>query len=229
MKTAFGMAKINLRQTRAVYYTALIALLVGCVQYTIDMAFNPPGNVSVAVGNYLFVLPALMVILVASRNFTKLMNLGGKRMDFFKSCIITYLPVAVLVSLVSIISHLTIDKLMLARGHFAGILDLYEVFGFMGNGAVIAFFQMTAFLLLLSTVAHTLTLIQGRWYGWVADAVIAAIISVFTPIAPLRAALIWFFNMIIFHNIAIVQIASCLVLGAAVYIAGLVPIKSKRI
>jgi hypothetical protein len=34
--------------------------------------------------------------------------------------------------------------------------------------------------------------------------------------------------MILFHNSAIVQILSCLVLGAAVYALSLIPIKSKQ-
>ena len=58
---------------------------------------------------------------------------------------------------------------------------------------------------------------------------IVAIISVFTPIAPLRAALAWFFNMIIFHDAATIQILSCLIVGVALYAASLVPIKRKLI
>ena len=58
---------------------------------------------------------------------------------------------------------------------------------------------------------------QDKWYGWVADILIIAIISVFTPIAPLRAALVRFFNLIIFHSNAFIQIAACLILALVVY------------
>jgi hypothetical protein len=88
---------------------------------------------------------------------------------------------------------------------------------------------MFALLLLTSCVAHTLTLVQGHWYGWLADALIVAVIAVFTPIAPLRAALGWFLDLIVFNDLAIVQILSCVVLGAAVYVAGLIPIRTRQI
>jgi hypothetical protein len=45
----------------------------------------------------------------------------------------------------------------------------------------------------------------------------------------LRAALVWFFNMIIFHDIAVVQIAFCPVLGAALCALGIFPIRSKQV
>jgi hypothetical protein len=113
----------------------------------------------------------------------------------------------------------------------AGIDMFYvgEVFGFMARGPVIAFLQMFAFLLMLCCVLHTMTLIQGYWYGWVVDLLIVTIISVFTPIAPLRIWLVRFFNLIIFGSNVTVQILSCLVLGAVVYCASIIPIKSKRI
>ena len=92
----------------------------------------------------------------------------------------------------------------------------FGVLGWMGNGPVVAFIQQFAFLLLLAAVIHTLTAAQDKWYGWAADILIIAVIAVFTPIAPLRASLAWFFNLIIFQS-AYIQIPACLVLAAAVY------------
>jgi hypothetical protein len=223
------MAKVNWRHSQAAYLITGIAFLLTVANYITSIFFNDSETYTVAAGNYLYLLPLCMGIFVCAHNFPKLMNLGGKRMDFFKSYLPTYALVAAIVSLASIIPYLTIDKWMVSSGKFAGMLDLLDVFGFMERGAVVAFFQMTVFLLLLSITAHTLTLLQGRWYGWVADTIIIALIAVFTPIAPLRAALVWFFDMIIFHDFAIVQILSCLLLGAAIYCASIVPIKSKQI
>jgi hypothetical protein len=229
MKAIIGMAKVNWRHSQTAYLITGICFVVGNIQYIIELMVNPEGNMTIPVGNYLYLLPVCMGVFVIAHNFPKLMNLGGKRLDFFISGIITYLPIAAGASLMSIVTRCTIDKWMLANSRMAGFLDLYDVFGFMERGAVVAFFQMTSFLLLLSITAHTLTLIQGRWYGWATDTIIIAIIAVFTPIAPLRAALVWFFDMIIFHDFAIVQILSCLLLGAAIYCASIVPIKSKQI
>jgi hypothetical protein len=230
MKTTIGMAKINWRNSKIAYLIAgLGCVLAGCTQYIIDWCINYPDNISLGAGNYLYLLPLFMGILVPALNFSKLMHLGGKRMDFFKSGLITYVPAAAFAALVSLITNLTIDKWFVASGHTGGTLDLLDVFEFMQRGAVVAFIQMTVFLTLVAVVAHTLTLIQGRWYGWIADTLIVAIISVFTPIAPLRAALVWFFKMIIFNDYAVVQILSAVVVGAVVYAASIIPIKRKAI
>jgi len=57
---------------------------------------------------------------------------------------------------------------------------------------------------------------QTRWYGWVADVIIVAIISVFTPIAVLRSAEVWFFRLIIFGT-PWLQVVACLVLATGFY------------
>jgi hypothetical protein len=177
-----------------------------------------------AFNNYLYILPLLMAILIPSRNFSKLIHLGGKRADFFKSAILTYLLVSSVIALLAIILEVSVGKI---NGDVNWLLSLLEVFGFMEHGIIVAFFQMSAFLLLFCCVLHTLTLAQGHWYGWLTDILIVAIISIFTPIAPLRGALVWFFNIIIFHHFAIVQILSCVVLSAVVYSASLISIKSE--
>jgi hypothetical protein len=147
------------------------------------------------------------------------------RMDFFISAGLTYLCAAATVTVISLAMELFLGGP--GQENIDWLFSLFEVFGFKRNGPGTAFLRMTAFLLLFCCVLHTLTLVQGRWYGWVIDGLLIAIISVFTPIAPLRAALGWFFTMIIFHDSALVQILSCIVLSAAVYAASLIPIKNK--
>lgn len=228
MNSVKGIVKLNLRQSKTAYLITAILLTLGITSVIVSLVIpGAGGNESLSVWNYLLILPLLMSIFVPAQNFTKTMNLGGKRRDFFKASVLTYLPVVAACSLAGVIWNLSIDRLLLRRTAF--VLSLFDVFGFSRNGMAVAFIQMTAFLLLFCCVLHTLTLIQGHWYGWAADVMIAAIISVFTPIAPLRAALVWFFNMIIFHELAIVQILSCVVLGTAVYLASLIPIRTKQI
>ena len=228
MKTTHGMIRVNIGQAKTAYWVAGIVFLLGLANTITD--YFIPGSMNnsiVAIGNFLFLLPIFMGILIPAKNFTKLMNLGGKRMDFWKSCLPVYVLAALAVSLVSLVLCKFLNPVILHR--IGGVMDLFDVFGFMGHGIVAAFFQMSAFLFLAACVAHTLTLIQGRWYGWIVDVLIVAIISVFTPITVLRSALVWFFHMIIFHNSAIVQIVSCVVLGAVVYALSLIPIKSKNV
>jgi hypothetical protein len=225
-KTILGIAKINLKQIKPAYWTTGAVFLLAIANIILmAILFPSEDNSTIAMGNYLYLLPLLAAILIPARNFTKLMNLGAKRMDFFKGCILSYLPVILAVSLLDVLLRFILDSLMLAN--LVSSPNLLDAFGFMRRGAVVAFFQMGAFLLLFCCVLHSLTLAQGHWYGWVADVLIIAVISVFTPIAPLRAVLVWFFRMIIFHDSALVQIASCLVFGAAIYYGSLIPIESK--
>ena len=227
MKTTHGMMKVNLRQAKIAFLISGIVFLLFCANAIIIYCTSQQNNSTVAVGNCLFLLPVLMGVLIPAKNFTKLMNLGGKRIDFWKSGLPLYILASLVVSLVALILCKFLNHVMLDR--IGGVMDMFDAFGFMGRGIVAAFFQMSAFIFLLASAAHTLTLIQGRWYGWVVDVLIVAIISVFTPVAVLRPALVWFFRMIIFHNSAVVQIASCVVLGAAVYSLSLIPIRSKSV
>jgi hypothetical protein len=219
-KAIQGIVKINLKQVKAAYWVTGVVLFLTIAQMIVFAVIKLETGDDMAWGNYLVLLPLLAAILIPARNFSKLMNLGGKRMDFFKGCILSYLPVVLAVSLLCVILRLMPAK-------FAGSLNLLDAVGLMRRGAAVAFFQMSAFLLMFCCVLHSLTLAQGHWYGWAADILIIAIISVFTPFAPLRAVLVWFFRMIIFHDSVLVQIASCVIFGAVVYCGSLIPIRSK--
>ncbi|MDR1615677.1 MAG: hypothetical protein LBR98_01455 [Syntrophomonadaceae bacterium] len=229
MKTLKGIVKINLKQSKPAYLIVGILFSTTFASEIITRVILRLGGGGVALGNYLLILPLLMGIFIPAKNFSKLLNLGCKRLDFFKACLTTYVTAAFFTTLVCLVLWFVVDPIILTHMSEPSLYNLFDVFGFAKNGLAAAFFQMFAFLLLTSCAAHTLTLAQGRWYGWLADALIIAVISVFTPIAPLRATLVWFFNMIIFHDLAAVQILSCLILGVAVYCAGLVPIRMRKI
>ncbi|GHU61644.1 hypothetical protein AGMMS49983_01730 [Clostridia bacterium] len=229
-ESVIGMAKVNWKNSKTAWLiTAVIFLSAGVAYYIMAIFIDYFLGDVIALGNFLYAAPLFLAIFVPAQNFSKLMHLGGNRKNFFRSALITYVPVAAGASLVSILTHMILDALLTSAGMIGSSLDLLNGFGFMEHGSVVAFFQMTVFLLFVSCAAHTLTLIQGHWYGWVCDGLIIAVICVFTPIEPLRGALVWFWNMAIFHEYAIVQIVFCLVLALAIYAASLVPIKSKRI
>jgi hypothetical protein len=227
--TTWGMARVNWRHNLVAYLIAAIVLAAGAGNYvTWLFVTGTSDNETTAVGDYLMLLPLGIALFICARNFHKLMNLGGTRMDFFRSGWLTFTPAAVVVAAIMVVLNRTLDPWMLRRGAFAAALDVLDAFGFTSHGAFVAFLQMAAWLTGASAFVWTLTLIQGRWYGWVADALIIAVISVFTPIAPLRAVLVWFFHLTIFGP-WLLQIVACLVLGALVYAASLVPIRSTRL
>jgi len=221
---ALIIAKTNFRNVKIAYI--ITAIVIGCiliqdlVMFILDRAgvfANPEGNMTVSLGNYLFLLVLLVPIFISALNFRKMMNLGAKRSDFFNGCAANYVIMAAVISFICIILYYTYDKFMISTAYRGGTLDVLYWFGWINNGVILAFFQQFAFLLLLAVAVHTLTAAQDRWYGWLADLLIVAVISVFTPIAPLRSALVWFLALIINHSNAFVQIAACLILATGIY------------
>ncbi|MCL2773397.1 MAG: hypothetical protein FWD71_08600 [Oscillospiraceae bacterium] len=233
-KSALTVNKLNFKNLKVPYFITGItfaALLVQDIVQNIVGAFNRAAeadNHSVSIGNMLWLLIILAPIFIPALNLRRITNLGGKRKSFFIGNIWTYIILAAGVSLVSTIIYYTYDSLIENLGFIGKPLNAIEAFGWSSHVAVIAFIQQFAFLLLFAAFVHTLTAIQDKWYGWTADIVIVAIISVFTPIKPLRDAEVWFFNMIIFHSNAFVQIISCLVLAAVIYAVSLPVINRKR-
>ena len=242
-KRVWTVAKINLRHWQGLYAVTIAFFLVMAIQTVVLLIFHRNGtNVGnqslISAGNMLWLLPFMAGIAMPAHNFRRIVNLGGKRENFFWGSLCTYAILAAGLSLANSLIYYLISRPIIraeifmpfspgyfsdetfipfAPGHIGGIANLMEVFGWTQNGAIIAFLQQFAFLFLLATFIHTLTAIQGKWYGWFTNAAIIAIISVFTPIAPLRRALVGFFNLILTHETAAIQIAACIVIGLVVY------------
>ena len=106
---------------------------------------------------------------------------------------------------------------------------MMDVCGWTENGIVVAGLQQMLFLLLVMVFLHVLLSMQAHWYGWLTDAILVAIISVFTPIASLRAVLGQFFGLVMFNSNALLHIGICLLLSAALSLAGLVVLKRKTL
>jgi len=240
-KLTWNLAKANLRHLQVPY--VLTGILVGVMTiqtFVFIILTNNDINIAgsqISVGNLLWLLPLLAGIFIPARNFRRIINLGGKRENFFWGSLMAYTVLAAIVSIANTAIFYVMDRpiiradifqpmhpfyppgafIMDEPGHIGGIANLIEVFRWNHNGVVFAVLQQFALLFLISTFVHTLTAIQVKWYGWVTDVVLIAVISVFSPIPVLRGALVWFFNLIIFHDVAVLQVAACIVLGMAVY------------
>ena len=225
-KSIWTITKINLKNINVPYFVTGVLVFLMLVQIFIMILVarngEAAGNVEISLGCYLWLLPAMAAIFIPAKNFRRTINLGGKRGNFFWGSLATYAILAAVVSLANVLIHYAFDSVLEATGYYdtetmGGVVNMVEVFGWISNGALAAFFQQFAFLFLFAAFTHTLTAAQDKWYGWAADVAIVSIISVFTPITPLRAALAWFFNLIIFHQNALLQIVACIVLAAAIY------------
>lgn len=183
------------------------------------------GNVVLSNGNYTWLLAVLTPFFFVFYDFAKLMHLGASKKDYLFGCLISYGFLAFCISLVNTVIHLLIDPLYPAQT----VINLMEVCKWTENGIIAAGLQQMFFLLLVMVFLHVLLSMQTRWYGWLTDAVLAAVICVFTPIAPLRGVLAAFFQLIMLNGNAVLHICICLFLSAAWSLAGLAVLKRKTL
>jgi hypothetical protein len=236
-KKAWAITKLNLKNiTSPCVTTGIIFITIflqQCVYAIIMAAGGKASQLSPSAGVYLWLLAIMAAVHIPTKNFRRITNLGGKRDSFFAGGIVTLAVLSGLISVANTGYHYVIDGFFINTGKFLGyeafiqdtslidgnyiVVNLIELFGWSSHGIFIAFIQQFAFLLLLSVSIYTLTAMQDKWYGWVTDAVIAAVLATFIPIAPLREWLLKFFDLIIFNTNAAIQITACMILSAAIY------------
>ncbi|HJA69553.1 MAG TPA: hypothetical protein H9664_05985 [Firmicutes bacterium] len=183
------------------------------------------GDVVLSNGNYAWLLAVLTPFFFVFYDFDKLMHLGGSKKDYFFACLISYGLLAFFISLVNTAIHLLIDPIYSA----ATVINMMDVCKWTENGIILAGLQQMFFLLLVMVFLHVLLSMQTHWSGWLTDAVLIAIICIFTPIAPLRAILAGFFQAIMFNSSAVLHISICLLLSAALSFCGLAVLKRKTL
>ena len=215
MKAVFAIVKRLLASNKISFI--ITALVVLCA--------TSSGDVVLSNGNYTW-LPALLTpFFFVFYVFSKLMHLGTSKKDYYLGCLVSYGILALGISLVNTLIHVLIDPLYPAKT----VINLMDVCQWTKNGMVIAALQQMLFLLLVMVFLHVLLSMQAHWYGWLADGVIVAIISVFTPIAPLRGILAGFFRLIMLNGNGILHICICLLLTAALAFTGLAVLKRKTL
>lgn len=218
MSKVLGVTRVNFRYTRLALLIGLIAVGAQCISDLINIlvALNSGGTMNASIGWYGLLYPLLAAIFIPSLNYRRFMNLNVKKANFLKGTAINYLLLALGATAFNTLWYFLVDK-SLERAGLAEFWNMIGVFGWADGSLPVLLLRQFSFALMVLCLAHMLTGMQVFWYGWVVDAVLIAILSVFIPIAPLRAALLWFFHQIIFNPSAPLQIVYCLVLAAAFY------------
>lgn len=183
------------------------------------------GEVVLSNGNYTWLLAIMAPFFFVFYDYTKLMHLGANKKDYFLGSLISYGILAFGISFLNTVIHLLIDPVYRAET----VINLMDVCKWTENGIVIAVLQQMFFLLLGMIFLHVLLSMQPHWYGWLTDAVLVAIICIFTPIATLRVILVRFFQIIMLNGNALLHIGVCLLLSAALSFAGLLVLKKKTL
>ncbi len=191
----------------------------------VTLCATSSGDVVLSNGNYTWLLALFTPFFFVFYDFTKLMHLGANKKDYFVGCLISYGFLAFGISLVNTVIHLLLDPLYAART----VINLMDVCKWTENGMVVAGLQQMFFLLLVMVFLHVLLSMQAHWYGWLTDTLIVAVICIFTPIAPLRAVLAGFFQVVMLNGNAFLHIFLCLLLSAALSLGGIAVLKRKTL
>lgn len=215
MKAVFAVVKRLLGSNKISFI--LTALVVLCA--------TSSGEVVLSNGNYTWLLAVLSPFFFVFYDFRKLMHLGAGKKGYYLGCLVSYGFLAFCISLANTLIHLVIDPLYPAKT----VINLMDVCGWTENGIIAAGLQQIFFLLLVMVFLHVLLSMQAHWYGWLTDAVLAAILCIFTPIAPLRGILAGFFGAVMLNSNAALHIGICLLLSAALSLAGLAVLKRKTL
>ena len=215
MTAVFAIIKRLLASNKISYIVT--ALVVVCA--------TSSGETVLSNGNYTWLLAVFAPFFFVFYDFSRLMHLGASKRDYFLGCLISYGLLAFGISLLSTLIHLVIDPAYQATT----VINMMDVCRWTENGIVAAGLQQMCFLFLVMVFLHVLLSMQPHWYGWLTDAVLAAIICIFTPIAPLRSILGEFFSLIMFNPNAVLHIGVCLLLSAALSFAGLAVLRRKTL
>ena len=192
MNKARKIARINFRYGyRETYIITLIIVLESAINFLIQMLIPSSNTESLSIGNVFLLINILAPIFIILKYYRKLINIGAKKLDFFKGCIINYVVFAIIVAIINILFYYIIEPSLLGR---TSSISYLPAFGWTSSGIFACFIYQLGFYILLSVFIHTLVLYQNMWIGWVADILIIVIISVFTPISSLRQVLIMFFR-----------------------------------
>ena len=215
MTAVFAIIKRLIASNKISYIVT--ALVVVCA--------TSSGETVLSNGNYTWLPAVFAPFFFVFYDFAKLMHLGASKKDSYLGCLISYGVLALGISLVNTLIHLVIDPLYPAQT----VINLMDVCRWTENGIFAAALQQMFFLLLVMVFLHVLLSMQTHWYGWLTDVVLVAIVCVFTPIAPLRAILAGFFQVVMRNGNAVLHIGVCLALSAALSLAGLAVLKRKTL
>ena len=194
-------------------------------QWLVSYCATSSGEVVLSSGNYIWLLAAMTPFFFVFYDYTKVMHLGASKRDYFIGCLISYGVLALGISLINSLIHLLIDPAYPAQA----VINLMDVCNWTENGIFVAGLQQMFFLLLVMVFLHVLLSMQPHWYGWLTDAILVAIICIFTPIAPLRSILAGFFQVVMLNGNGALHIGICLLLSAALSFAGLLVLKRKTL
>lgn len=216
MSKALSVVKYNFQiSLKSVYIiTGIVMLIAILTDVIVSAATGSQGSNDYSLyGNYFVLIVLLAPILIVAKHYKRLINIGAKKLDFFKGCLINYAIIAVVVSLLTTLYHFVILPLLPAQELQ---ISFISAFGW-GHSFLACLANQIGIFMLVSLFLHTLVLFHQTWIGIALDILIVSVIATFIPIAPLRSSLVWFFGTFLLNPNTVLMLINNLILGGVIY------------
>ena len=218
-------ANLMLKNITAVYIACGFLVTVG-LWNLIQSLTGLISNDYIDTANYLYLFAVLAPIIIPAYCLKKILSLNAGKDMFFKGTLLIYIIAALIFSVMNLLIYSLTNMIF---GDSLTITNLSVVFGWRAHGVIICLLQQFTFFFLTECFFHTLTCTHFCRFGIITDLLICVTLAVFIPIASLRKYLIAFFNLIIFNDSWLIQMISCLILSAVLYLLSVIIIIRKKI
>ena len=222
-KSVCTIVKLNLKHITGAYIAIIAGFAVLGSSYITNYIAalhgqDMTGNIGVSIGWAAWALPVAAAIAIGARHFRRIHSLGGKRDNFFRGSLVSYVILAIIASLAGVLAYY-IENFFVSRSNmYEGIYSVPDAFGWGAHGPVVFFLQQFAFLFLTAAFTHTFVAAQGKWYGWAAFVAALVVLCVFLPIEPLRNIVVGYAYLILYNPNALLQIVASLAIGLGFYL-----------
>ncbi|MCL2752131.1 MAG: hypothetical protein FWE62_05185 [Firmicutes bacterium] len=176
-------AELNLRNIKIVYWlvggVAFFLLILNLINLigVRSGTYRYYGAEFISLGFPLISLPAFAAVFMATRNFKRTVNIGGKRANHYWGSIMALVILCAAATLLNSFMYYVVERNLVKLDSIGYTTNWIEMFDwdFVKNAGVVIILQFSL-LFFTSSIAFFFASIQDRWYGWVTDAAIVAIL-----------------------------------------------------
>jgi len=210
MNKSLTMAKTNFKLAKTPLVLTLLFVGANLINQIIMLNIDGVDSGMVSTGNIFILYAILIALFIPLSYFRRLISLGIKKKIFFRGTTLTYIITAVILAIINIIIYY-IETAIVGDRPFL-YMNILNVFNWFQHGVIGCFLYQFTFYILLMNFINLLAISNDGLGGWIISAVAVTIISVSTPIKPLRNAFAAFLQALLFNPNLFLQILYTIIL-----------------